>query len=172
MLCNRAPTTSRGWADLKIKIMLSMLYSCLDTKYIFFKKKEEKKRYFLKSQAGNLSHRGKVSKETEIALQGDRVLHHFWSKPVDLRAFLPRPAPPRPAPFLTYGAIHPWARRCGRSPAEPRMRIAPQKRPSSFSVSSGGGWQAVRGGRLVYRPVSNLGQPAKILVRPDARDRL
>ena len=50
---------------------------------------------FLKSQAGNLSHRGKVSKETEIALQGDKVLHHFWSKPVDLRAFLPRPAPPR-----------------------------------------------------------------------------
>ena len=47
---------------------------------------------FLKSQAGNLSHRGKVSKETEIALQGDKVLHHFWSKPVDLRAFLPRPA--------------------------------------------------------------------------------
>ena len=38
----------------------------------------------MKSQAGNLSHRGKVSKETEIALQGDRVLHHFWSKPVDL----------------------------------------------------------------------------------------
>ena len=61
---------------------------------------------FLKSQAGNLSHRGKVSKETEIALQGDKVLHHFWSKPVDLRAFLPRPAPriftsapPRPAEF-------------------------------------------------------------------------
>ena len=48
---------------------------------------------FLKSQAGNLSHRGKVSKETEIELQGDKVLHHFWSKPVDLRAFLPRPAP-------------------------------------------------------------------------------
>ena len=60
---------------------------------------------FLKSQAGNLSHRGKVSKETEIELQGDKVLHHFWSKPVDSRAFLPRPAPqnfvlapPRPAP--------------------------------------------------------------------------
>ena len=58
----------------------------------------------MKSQAGNLSHRGKVSKETEIELQGDKVLHHFWSKPVDLRAFLPRPAPqnfvlapPRPA---------------------------------------------------------------------------
>ena len=46
----------------------------------------------LKSQAGNLSHRGKVSKETEIELQGDKVLHHFWSKPVDLHAFLPRPA--------------------------------------------------------------------------------
>ena len=79
---------------------------------------------FLKSQAGNLSHRGKVSKETEIALQGDRVLHHFWSKPVDLRAFLPRPAdfplcpapqnfvlaPPRPAP--PRGNMgrpdHPW----------------------------------------------------------------
>ena len=59
---------------------------------------------FFKIHVGNLSHRGKVSKETEIVI--DRVLHHFWSKPVDLRAFLPRPAPriftsapPRPAEF-------------------------------------------------------------------------
>ena len=32
-------------------------------------------------------YRKKVSKETEIAIQGDKVLHHF-----ELNAFLPRPA--------------------------------------------------------------------------------
>jgi hypothetical protein len=43
------------------------------------------------------------------------------------------------------------------------MRIAPQKRPVSFSVSSGGGRQAVWEVRLVYISVSNKGKQAKKL---------
>ena len=76
-------------------------------------------------------------------------------------------APDKSYPRIPHLAS-PFGRRVSLDMGEKDTR---KKRPASFTVSSGGGRQAVKGGRLVYKPVSNLGQPAKILVRPDVRNR-